>query len=208
MTRMLKLSSLLVLGAFVATAASYRHLPDPMPIHFDVNGRPNSYASLPWGALIVPFVMTAMLAVLALARAAVARQRGERAAVAVDVVGLAVQAFQLVIHVVVLRYATGDHLDVGRITLGSVALLLAVIGNWFGKLPRNAVVGIRVPRTLADDETWLMTHRFAGRVFVLGGLLIGSAALCGAPPAALIVGVVAMVMLPVVYAYTFRGGSR
>ena len=49
-----------------------------------------------------------------------------------------------------------------------------VIGNVMGKLRPNHFVGFRTPWTLANERVWDQTHRFGGKVFVLGGMLIAA----------------------------------
>ncbi len=56
-------------------------------------------------------------------------------------------------------------------------MLLIVIGNLLPRARPNWFVGIRTPWTLSSDRVWEKTHRFGGRVFVAGGLLITIAAL-------------------------------
>ncbi len=39
-----------------------------------------------------------------------------------------------------------------------------------GRLPRNVVVGIRIPSTLRSDEAWVSGHRAAGTALTVAGL--------------------------------------
>lgn len=52
------------------------------------------------------------------------------------------------------------------------SLLVAEVGRRAaaGTLPRNALVGIRVPSTMRDDEAWAVAHRAAGPPLVATGL--------------------------------------
>lgn len=59
---------------------------------------------------------------------------------------------------------------VARIVLGVVGLLFAAIGNVMGKARPNWFVGLRTPWTLSSDRAWDVSHRWAGRFFVIGGL--------------------------------------
>lgn len=67
-------------------------------------------------------------------------------------------------------------LGVTVVPLVSLPVLLAVVfillGNVMGKMRRNRLIGIRLPWTLRDEWVWDQTHRFGGKVFVLGGLLL------------------------------------
>jgi uncharacterized membrane protein len=54
------------------------------------------------------------------------------------------------------------------IGLGSLFIL---IGNYLSKIRQNHFIGIRVPWTLASEDNWNKTHRFASWCYVIAGLL-------------------------------------
>lgn len=62
--------------------------------------------------------------------------------------------------------------------LGMSALLI-VMGNYLPTVKPNRTFGIRTRATLESEEVWKKTHRFAGRVYVLGGLCSAACALVG-----------------------------
>ena len=49
------------------------------------------------------------------------------------------------------------------------------------RVRRNPWIGVRTPWTMASDENWARTHRFAGYTMTGGGLCAVVAALAGAP---------------------------
>ena len=53
-----------------------------------------------------------------------------------------------------------------------MGVIMIVIGNYLPKTRRNYIIGIRLPWTLENDENWSKTHRLAGKIWVLGGLLL------------------------------------
>lgn len=58
---------------------------------------------------------------------------------------------------------------VGGLFLG---LMFLVVGNYLPKCKQTYTVGIRLPWTLADEDNWAYTHRLAGKVWTIGGLVI------------------------------------
>ncbi|MCG8415058.1 MAG: SdpI family protein [Pseudomonadales bacterium] len=56
-------------------------------------------------------------------------------------------------------------------TIG-VAAFLIIAGNVWGKTERNFFAGIRIPWTIATEENWRATHRLAGKLMVIFGLLL------------------------------------
>ena len=53
-----------------------------------------------------------------------------------------------------------------------MGVVMIIIGNYLPKTHRNYIIGIRLPWTLENDENWRKTHRLAGKIWVLGGLLL------------------------------------
>lgn len=53
-----------------------------------------------------------------------------------------------------------------------MGVVMIVIGNYLPKTHRNYIIGIRLPWTLESDKNWRKTHRLAGKIWVLGGLLL------------------------------------
>jgi uncharacterized membrane protein len=82
-----------------------------------------------------------------------------------------------------------------------VGALLMVIGNFMGKFRKNFFVGIRTPWTLTSDVVWERTHRLAGWLFVLAGLVWIVGGLVHASPVVLVVAALAAGFVPAVYSY-------
>lgn len=176
--------SLVLTGAaFLLSAALYSRLPNRMPSHWNARGDVDSFVSKPFGPFIGPAVMAGLLIVL-LALPAVSPRgfRFESFRPAWGIVQAAVLGLLFFIHVLVLLSAMGKPVDMTRGAEAGVGLLIAVLGNFFGKVTRNFFVGIRTPWTLASEEVWLRTHRLGGKLFVLAGLAMFVSALAGASP--------------------------
>src|SRR6185437_15445048 len=58
-----------------------------------------------------------------------------------------------------------------RLVLGAVGILFIVLGNVLGKVRPNWFVGVRTPWTLSSKRSWVRTHRLAGWLFTLAGLI-------------------------------------
>jgi uncharacterized membrane protein len=187
----------LVAACFALTAAVYTRLPDPMPTHFDLAGHADGFSAKPLGPFTLPIVALATWAVTLWAPG-IPR---ERAARALGVIPIAVAAMMLFLVAVTLRLAMGTAFDLVRVLVAGVSLYLAVRGNYLGRVPRNWLIGIRTPWTLADDEVWQRTNRLAGWLFVLGGPLAFVAAVAGAPLPIAIAPLAAATLVATVYSF-------
>ena len=105
--------------------------------------------------------------------------------------------------------SAGISLSVGRITTLCLGLMFAAIGNYLPKCRRNYTIGIKVTWALASDENWNATHRFAGRVWVIGGVAVMLAALLpeGWNVSAAVLGAVVISVIPTVYSYRYYKGQ-
>ncbi|WP_338206984.1 SdpI family protein [Lactobacillus juensis] len=53
-----------------------------------------------------------------------------------------------------------------------LGLFFIIFGNYLPKVSPNHVVGIRLPWTLKNTENWRKTHRFAGWIFFISGIVL------------------------------------
>ena len=164
-------SILFVVLAFAAASLLYSQLPDPVPTRWGIYGEIVGLMPKPSGAFLLPFLSLLSCALLIAAPhlaprgfSVVSFQRVYPTLVA------AITGFSLYMTVVALLASNDGILDRSPVTAGA-GVLLAVVGNYLGKVTRS-FMGICTPWTLANDVVWERTHRFAGRVFVVGGVLI------------------------------------
>jgi uncharacterized membrane protein len=164
-------SILFVVLAFAAASLIYSQLPDPVPTRWGIYGEIVGLMPKPFGAFFLPFLI--LLSCVLLIAAPHLAPRGFSMASFQRVYPTPVAAitgFSLYMTVVALSASNDGILDRSRVTAGA-GVLLAVVGNYLGKVTRS-FMGICTPWTLANDVVWERTHRFAGRVFVVGGVLI------------------------------------
>ena len=67
--------------------------------------------------------------------------------------------------------ALGFAINVSRFGMVFVGLIFIVIGNYLPKCRHNYTVGIRLPWTLDNEDNWNHTHRFAGYVWIIAGVV-------------------------------------
>jgi uncharacterized membrane protein len=84
-----------------------------------------------------------------------------------------------------------------------LGVLIALIGNYLPKIPRNWFFGIRSPWTLASDVVWVKTHRLGGWVFFVAGILTVILSLLGVHLEIILVGILLPVALYTAILYPF-----
>ena len=196
------LSLALVLAAFALTAILYPHLPQRVPVHWNLSGQANRYAAKPWGPFEIPLAMAAIYVLLLLVPAISPRgYRIDQFRRTFDVIRTAMMIFVFVVVAVADLAAIDRSLQTGRIIFAALGVFLAILGNYMGKITKNFFVGIRTPWTLANDEVWMRTHRLGGKLFMIAGLALVVCALAGFGGPALIGLVILASAIPVIYSY-------
>ena len=88
----------------------------------------------------------------------------------------------------------------------SFGLMFLVLGNILPKVRQNNTIGIKIKWTLENEQNWNATHRFSGRLWVVGGILCMACALHPESDVALgifTVDVLVLAFLPMIYSYRY-----
>ena len=195
---------LALLGALLSLAV-YSRLPDPMAVHWNVQGRADGWMPRRVAAFFGPVFLLVIWQVLRLARRIDPRQANySRFDDAYETIVAAVLGLLLATHVITIAVALGYQVPVGRLVPALVGMLFVVTGNVMPRLRANWWFGVRTPWTLSDDRVWARTHRLAGYCMTGAGLVTILAALV-VPPAmgipVMLGATVAAVFAPAIYSY-------
>lgn len=106
--------------------------------------------------------------------------------------------------------ALGRAIESTMITPALLGALFACIGNYLPKLRQNNTFGIKVSWALQDEENWNRTHRLAGKIWVIGGLVMLFSIFLPMPAPFVIMPVVpaALALGPMLYSYWFYRQQR
>jgi uncharacterized membrane protein len=189
------------LGTTALTGALFGILPERVPTHFDLQGVADGTMTRNAGAWLVPGIALATwLLVRFGGQMLPADARARVRASPMDVVGASLMLLFSMLQCVVLYAATHrGQLVIGALGLG-VGAFWAMMGLVLPRLRRNPCVGVRTPWTLASDENWAKTHRFAGYVFFGTGVLAALLVPLGMPGLAVPLVLVSAVT-PVLYSF-------
>lgn len=174
------------LVAVMALSALFAGLSLPadlrLPIHWDLSGAPDDWAGK-WVGLLMPAGMVAAVSLLFWFLPALEpRARNFSRSQGLYLWGwVAILLFGVAIQLVVLSTALGWGIPANHLVVGACGVMFLIIGNQLGKSRSMYMIGLRTPWTLASEEVWVRTHRLAGRLMVLGGLVTIVAALLPLP---------------------------
>lgn len=139
--------------------------------HWGFDGRVNGTMTKETGLVTIPAIALGLAALLALVPRIEPRKENlaasRKAFVALWLGGLVVLAAT---HALIVLSAMGYAVDVPGVSMVLVAALIAVAGNYLGKVRSNFFIGIRTPWTLSSELSWEKSHRMLGRLFVFSAL--------------------------------------
>lgn len=153
---------------------------DRVPMQWNMRGDVNWYAPKSWGLLTIPATLLFTFVLLFwLESRDKARHRESGSGLTAH--GKATKQIRIgiafvlgAVALVQISWSLGHRPDVGRWVVTAVALLMAFIGNLFGKLKPNRYAGIRVPWTMNSEHVWRQTHRIAGWIWTLSSLIVAA----------------------------------
>ena len=187
----------------VLVAVCYAHLPERIPMHWDVEGGVRYDAK--WQLWIVA-ALSPTFAVLFRVLPKIDPQKRNYTKFAVPY--RTFQWFMLVfltvmVGVVLVESFYPNTVDVGVVVTLLVALLFIGLGNMMPQFRRNFFCGIKTPWTLSSDSVWTRTHRLGGRLLFAAGVLMLPGALLPATPrfVVMMLLIAAATLIPTIMSY-------
>jgi len=162
--------------AFAYSLWQMSKMPEIVPVHWGIDGKPDRYGSRWEFAIFLP-VVSALVFGLTLAgpRLLKSEQRdlgGEQGLYSVFVLTSAMMgSISAVIANQTLSAATAGADQMVRIIMAVMFLFFAAMGNFMGKIRQNKWAGIRTRWTLNSQHVWEETHRRAAYLWFAGGLV-------------------------------------
>lgn len=202
--KMLIITSLLILLPIPVGALLWNRFPDKMVTHWGIMGEADGWGSVVFAVFLLPLIMLAThwLCILFTAKDPGNRNKNRKP---LSMVLWIIPFLSNLSSGMMYALALGAELSVSGIMVGAMGLLFAVIGNYLPKCKMNSTMGIKVPWAYTSEENWNATHRFGGRVWVIGGIMMALGALL--PDAygvtVMLLSVLVLTVIPVVYSWWY-----
>ncbi len=193
------ITSLVILIPIVIGLILWEKLPDQVPIHWDTNGAVDGYANKMQAVFLMPIILLAFHWICALGTSLDPKKQNVNDKMFILVLWI-IPVISLLCNSMVYAIALGHKVSVEIIMPLFMGALFVVIGNYLPKCKQSYTVGIKLPWTLNDEENWNKTHRMAGFLWVIGGVIIMATAFLGAFWLFFVV-LIPMVIIPFVYSY-------
>jgi len=167
----LLISSAVILLPILFGVIVWKKLPEQMAIHWGDTGQADGWASPMIAVFVLPLILLGAHWLCIFVTFLDNRYRDQsRRALRLALWILPV----LSIYVNAMMYATafGMRTDSNKLIAILMGVGLVIIGNYMPKFSRNRTMGVKIKWTLANDENWNKTHRFAGWLWVVCGFVV------------------------------------
>ena len=167
----LVVTSIIILLPIVAGLVLWNDLPEKIPTHWNAAGEVDGWSSKAFAVFGLPLILLAAQWLCALSTAADPKKQNHSQKVYQLVLWI-IPVIGLLLGVITCATALGKAVPVEVVLPVFMGLVFTVIGNYLPKCKQNYTIGIKIPWTLSSEENWNRTHRFAGRLWLVCGLVI------------------------------------
>ncbi|MFA6983562.1 MAG: SdpI family protein [Sedimentibacter sp.] len=205
--KLLIISTVVCLLPIILSLIMYDKMPDRMPIHWDIKGNPDNYGTKAFATIGLPLIMAGLNLITHFALNSDPKRANS--SVVLKAIGKLTIPFLTVTLVPITIFAgLGYDLPIEKIVPACVGILFIIIGNYLPKSKQNYTVGIKLPWTLNNETNWNKTHRLAGYLWIVGGVMmfVNSFLQIFWMPVFIII-MSCLVFIPVIYSYIlYRNG--
>lgn len=164
---------LIIILPFIFIAVKWNDFPDRIPMHWNIKGEIDNYGSKAFGLLALPCMNILMfLLFIFLPKIDPKKNNYLLFEDKWKVIRTVIHLFILVMFFVISFVSLGYKLPVDKIVMISVILLMLLFGNYMGNIRPNYFIGIKTPWTLANENVWRLTHRLAGKIWVIASIIM------------------------------------
>lgn len=195
------ITSIIILLPIVAGLILWDKLPEKIPVHFNAQGEADGYGSRGLAVFGMPLFMLAMQWICMVASSLDPKSKNITKK-SINLVLWIIPAISLLVSGVIYAFSLGEEFNVGTVMVIFFGFFFIVIGNYLPKCKQSYTIGIKISWTLDSTENWNYTHRLAGKVWVIGGIVLIATAflnLVWIYPAVFVI----MVAVPFIGSYLF-----
>ena len=197
------ISSIVILLPILFGIIMWNDLPDIMTTHWGADGNADGFGEKVFVVFGLPFILLVLHFVCLLVTLLDKKQK-EQNQKALGMIFWILPVISLFVNGIMYRAAFGKEFNFALFMPALLGAMFIFIGNYLPKVKQNRTLGIKISWTLNNEENWNKTHRFGGKVWVVGGLVLLLSVFL--PLTAMVwftaCVIAAMLIIPMVYSYS------
>jgi uncharacterized membrane protein len=162
---------ILVIATWLIGVMAYAYAPDIVPIHWNLEGKPDNYANKDIGLFLLPLINTGLYIFLYFIPKIDPNNEQLRQSLK------SLQWIRLGTHGllgIIMIWTTISTIEVSLLKpewmFSIISLFFAFLGRAMADVKQNYFVGIRTPWTLSNELVWDDTHRFTSPLWFYSGI--------------------------------------
>ena len=165
------ITSLITLAPILIGVLFWNRLPDQIATHFGQGNVPDGWSSKPMAVFGLPLILVALhlFCIFITLNDPKKKNIGRKI---LPIIFWMIPIISLLVNSATYGIALGLKIDIELIVSLLLGLLFIIFGNYMSKIRQNYTVGIRLPWTLRSEDNWDKTHRLAGKLWIVGGVLV------------------------------------
>ena len=195
------LTSVIILLPILAGLMLWSSLPDKVPTHWNAAGEIDGWSSKAFAVFGLPAIMLGVH-ILCTVITSLDPKNQNISGRMLDIVFWICPVMSVFLSCCTYAAALGKDVNIDTLTPAFIGVVLIALGIYLPKCQPNYTIGIKLPWTLHDENNWKATHRFAGPVWVIGGILSTAAALFNLKIVFFVI-LLLVVLIPTIYSYLF-----
>lgn len=197
--KMILLTSLITFVPMIAGLLLWNQLPEEIAVHFNAQGVADNWES----KAFVVFFMPLFLFVVHLITGFITLHDPKKQNISDKMFLLVlfiIPFTALILCIVTYSDALGFNLSMNMLGNLFLGIVFIIVGNYLPKSRQNYTIGIKLPWTLSDADNWNKTHRLAGRLWIVCGLILLVNAFLDITVVPIVI-IFTAVLLPTVYSF-------
>lgn len=169
--RKLLISSIAILLPMVFGLMVWNKLPEQIATHWGADGKPDGWSNREIAVFAIPvfIFLTHWFCIFCTSKDPKNKDQSNKV---FSMVLWICPVISLVTNGVIYMTAFGKEIDMYVVVYLLSGLFFVIVGNYLPKCKQNDTIGIRVKWALENEQNWNATHRFSGKVWVIGGVLM------------------------------------
>lgn len=165
------ISSIIILLPIVIGLLIWNYLPEKIATHWSSDGTPDGWAGRSFTIFGMPIILFIVHWICVLFTDRDPKNKDQSSKVFNMVLWL-LPITSLLVCGLTYAVALGNDVNIGMMVRIFLGLMFLILGNYMPKCKQNHTIGVKVTWALRNEENWNKTHRFTGRLWVFGGLLL------------------------------------
>ena len=165
------ISSVIILLPIVAGLFIWNYLPEQIETHWGVDGEANGWSGRRFTVFVIPLIMLAThwFGIILTARDPKNKDQNSKV---FNMVLWILPITSLIVSGINYSIVLGNDINIGMMERVFLGLMFVILGNYMPKCRRNSTIGVKVTWALRNEENWNKTHRFTGKLWFFGGMLL------------------------------------